>query len=65
MERELGALGLLGEEASGVEAEEFKSNGTANGSVKIKGKEVSRKRDRLSKVFDKKAISRTWDFHPP
>ncbi|AAW44468.2 conserved hypothetical protein [Cryptococcus deneoformans JEC21] len=65
VERELGALGLLGEEASGVEAEEFKSNGTANGSVKIKGKEVSRKRDRLSKVFDKKAISRTWDFHPP
>ncbi|OWZ77228.1 JmjC domain-containing histone demethylation protein 1 [Cryptococcus neoformans Bt85] len=65
VERELRALGLLGEEASDVGDEEFKSNGNANGSVKIKGKDINRKKDRLSKVFDKKAVSRTLDFHPP
>lgn len=65
MERELAALGLLGGEASGVGAEEPKFNGDMNGSGKIKGKDVHRKKDRLSKVFDRKAASRTWDFHPP
>lgn len=65
VERELAALGLLGGEAAGVGAEEPKSNGDVNGSGKIKGKDVHRKKDRLSKVFDKKAASRTWDFHPP
>lgn len=65
VERELRALGLLGEEASDVGDEEFKSNGNANGSVKIKGKDINRKKGRLSKVFDKKAVSRTLDFHPP
>ncbi|KIR67901.1 JmjC domain-containing histone demethylation protein 1 [Cryptococcus bacillisporus CA1873] len=65
VERELAASGLLRGEASGVGAEEPKSNGDVNGSGKIKGKDVHRKKDRLSKVFDKKAASRTWDFHPP
>ncbi|WVQ79596.1 hypothetical protein IAT38_001696 [Cryptococcus sp. DSM 104549] len=70
VERELGEMGLLeeGEVDGGVKEEERKVNGKHVEGRKGKGKEAAalmkKKQDRLSKIFDRKPVSRTWAFSP-